>query len=604
MNLHLDDAKLVNCPITQAVIEFYVKATDTVYDNWYTLIGVAPSKQDISNLIIEEAISYYSDMYDIGDISFLETLYLTLEEEYLDTILEEKRNQQNTAFYTYKNASNKERNDFKWRLHNIYYIVDRRSSKMLFTPRLAQQILLDNLHNKIIILKSRQMGITTFFTLLGLDQCIFNEHFKYALITQGKKESVEAFKKILFAFAKIPPQIQEQVSRTNDSKDTVELSNGSSANVSVSTRSGTVNFLHISEYAITDYKSPKKREEIDTGALPSVAKDQMIVIESTNKGHQGQFYKRVTTAIPYQSDMPIGRMDYKLFFFPWFIEKDYFDDESCILTDNEIRYKDKVESYYDFKLQDNQWNWYFKTYRTQKDKMFEEFPSTKEEPFTSSVQGAFYEEEMIIATEQGRIGHFKYNPNLPVYFGWDLGMNDLTVIITGQWDAMANKWYIIDSFAGQDKGYEYYVKYLIDRPYNFKGCKNLLPHDIAVREQSTGEGRILKLFNTVVPNAKGNYTKLSNLIQVPRIPNKISEIGLMRQEFEKFHIDESGCGSLVLALRNYRRVWYEDKKVYSDEAIHDVHSHYCDAFAQLVRGKNLTNVFNPADIGRMTPYNR
>ena len=588
--------------VTNSIIECYVKSVHIIFDSWYTMSGSIPSKSDICELILDEAIYKYQQIYEETDLNFLISLFSSIEEEYLEDIISDKIIQQNSAFNLYKYASKSERSDFKWRMSNLYYIINRRSENVKFIPSVPQQILLDNLHNKMIILKSRQMGITTFFTLLGLDQCIFNSFFKYALITQGKSESVEAFQKILFAFSMLPPQIHDLVNRTNDSKDTVALSNGSSAKVSVSTRSGTVNFLHVSEYAVTDYKSPKKCEEIDTGALPSVAKDQIVVIESTNKGHQGRFYDKVITSLSYQTKVKLTQMDYKLFFFPWFIEADYFDDNSCILTDNEIKYKESIENYHSLKLKDSQWNWYFKTYRKQKDKMFEEFPSTPEEPFTMSVEGAFYVEEMTLALEQGRIGKFKYNPKLPVYFGWDLGMNDLTVIITGQYDMVEDKWYIIDCFSGQDKGYDYYVKYLIDRPYNFRGCKNLLPHDIAVREQSTGEGRILKLFNTTVLDSKNRYTKLSNLIQVPRIPNKVSEIGIMRQEFNKLHIDENNCGALILALRNYRRVHYKDKQIYADEALHDIHSHYCDAFAQLIRGKNLNNVFNPADIKKLTPY--
>jgi hypothetical protein len=55
--------------------------------------------------------------------------------------------------------------DQKWRLNNLYFIVNEKSQKVQFKLRWHQQKLLDNLHALNIILKARQMGFSTFIAI-------------------------------------------------------------------------------------------------------------------------------------------------------------------------------------------------------------------------------------------------------------------------------------------------------------------------------------------------------------------------------------------------------------------------------------------------------
>ena len=55
--------------------------------------------------------------------------------------------------------------DREWRLNNLYYIKDKQGAKILFKPNWAQQQLLKP-HYLNIILKARQLGVTTFHALL------------------------------------------------------------------------------------------------------------------------------------------------------------------------------------------------------------------------------------------------------------------------------------------------------------------------------------------------------------------------------------------------------------------------------------------------------
>lgn len=55
--------------------------------------------------------------------------------------------------------------DKKWRLSNLYYIKDKSGNKVLFEPNWAQLELLKP-HYLNIILKARQLGVTTYHALL------------------------------------------------------------------------------------------------------------------------------------------------------------------------------------------------------------------------------------------------------------------------------------------------------------------------------------------------------------------------------------------------------------------------------------------------------
>ena len=60
--------------------------------------------------------------------------------------------------------------------------------------------------------------------------------------------------------------------------------------------------------------------------------------------------------------------------------------------------------------------------------MKREYPSTPEEAFEASIEGAYYAEQMAQAELQGRVGPFKALPELPVNTAWDLGVGDATAI--------------------------------------------------------------------------------------------------------------------------------------------------------------------------------
>ena len=213
----------------------------------------------------------------------------------------------------------------EWRLNNLYYIKTKEGSRVLFKPNWAQKEILGGLHNLNIILKARQLGITTLFAIFYLDMCLWNTDINAAIIADRQKNSLEIFQdKVKFAYDCLPLAIKAMVPARRDNANELRFENGSVYRVGTSLRGGTVQFLHISEFGKICRESPDKAEEIITGALNTVQTGQFITIESTAEGRDGHFYKMVRNCQERTvKGLPVGPMDYKLFFLPWHKHPEY-----------------------------------------------------------------------------------------------------------------------------------------------------------------------------------------------------------------------------------------------------------------------------------------
>lgn len=212
-----------------------------------------------------------------------------------------------------------------WRLRNLYSIKNKKGHRELFSPNWAQTEVLNNLHSFNVILKARQLGISTLFAIYFLDMCLFNRYINAAIIADRQKSSLEIFQdKVKFAYDHLHPIIKAISPARRDNSNELRFENGSVYRVGTSLRSGTVQLLHISEFGKICREFPAKAEEIVTGALNTVQVGQFITIESTAEGREGYFYDLVKRAQDHQiRGDPLGPLDPKLFFLPWWKEPDY-----------------------------------------------------------------------------------------------------------------------------------------------------------------------------------------------------------------------------------------------------------------------------------------
>jgi len=86
-----------------------------------------------------------------------------------------------------------------WRLRNLYKIKDKQGAIIDFAPNWAQ-VELKSPHYLNIILKARQLGITTYHAILFLDTCLFNKNVNCAIVADSKPIAREIFiDKVKFA---------------------------------------------------------------------------------------------------------------------------------------------------------------------------------------------------------------------------------------------------------------------------------------------------------------------------------------------------------------------------------------------------------------------
>jgi hypothetical protein len=99
--------------------------------------------------------------------------------------------------------------------------------------------------------------------------------------------------------------------------------------------------------------------------------------------------------------------------------------------------------------------WYSKKSETQLGDMKREYPSTPEEAFEASVEGAYYSELLAAAELQGRVGEFPAIEGVPVDVSWDIGIGDDTTLWFAQ--RLGNRTRLVGYYANSGEGLRHYT---------------------------------------------------------------------------------------------------------------------------------------------------
>jgi hypothetical protein len=290
----------------------------------------------------------------------------------------------------------KKLSDKEWRVEHLYKIVDKNSRLIVFKKNPIQRYFDESKHNRNLILKARQQGFTTYECIDGLDDVLFHKNFTMVIIAHEDKAVKNIFKKIRRAWDEIEPDLKSFLNLVvnTDSANELSFNNGSAIRVALSSRSDTVNRLHISELGKICAKYPGKAEEIITGAFPSVPRGGRIDIESTAEGELGEFHDMFWQ---YYGSETKNEIDFKAFFFPWFNNPEYSLKAKVDLP------KDMVDYQVRFGLSVEQITWYYYESLVQKGKMKQEYPSTPDEAFISS--GNTFFDPIVVGNIRTKVGH-------------------------------------------------------------------------------------------------------------------------------------------------------------------------------------------------------
>lgn len=238
-----------------------------------------------------------------------------------------------------------------WRLENLYAIRSKDGSITSLKLNKHQKklaIMIKDLKegDPLVILKARQVGITTFFVLWDLDDALFYDGINAVILSHKKESLKDIFEIVRLAYDEFPSILKSDKTKFDKNNQT-QLTIGelnSKIEVKLEARSVSVNMIHFSEFAFTDLKRIMATEG-------SLTKDCLRVYESTAFG-LNHFYDL------YKKEKNLNRNT--TLFIPWFDHDEYSiqgilenktQDEIKLqnqypkITDNNLLYRrDKLRS--------------------------------------------------------------------------------------------------------------------------------------------------------------------------------------------------------------------------------------------------------------------
>ena len=221
-------------------------------------------------------------------------------------------------------------------------------------------------------------------------------------------------------------------------------------------------------------------------------------------------------------------------------------------------------------LDDEQLLWYFKKKRDQGADMLREFPSTIDEAFKASVEGAYYTEQFQRIDEDGRICELPIIDNLPVHTCWDLGTRESDQMAIW-WFQIVGPWrHFLDFYQNFGYGLGHYADKLEEkqRARGFRYGTHLWPHDGNARVLDESGRRKAEIMTGL------GYSPQT----VDRCQDRMIGINEVRTMLGMCKFDERYCHEGIKGLRNYRSAWDYKNGVPRLAPLHNKASNPADAF--------------------------
>jgi hypothetical protein len=271
---------------------------------------------------------------------------------------------------------------------------------------------------------------------------------------------------------------------------------------------------------------------------------------------------------------PLTPLDFKFFFFPWWKNTEYeLDPGGVTIPEAYARYFEKLVETQGIQLSPAKQAWYVKKAETQLADMRREYPSTPEEAFEASIEGAYFADQLAAAELQGRIGDHRLLPDVPVNTAWDIGVGDYTSIWF--WQQMRGKIGLVGYYQNCGEGMPHYVEHLKDFRRR-TGCmygSHIFPHDVRVKEWGSARTRIEQFVESDLDFRID--------ARVAARQSKDDQINAVRQTLACCWFDAAKCSEGLKALRAYRKEWDEERGLWRDNPRHDWASHGADALMTL-----------------------
>jgi len=476
-----------------------------------------------------------------------------------------------------------------WRLNNCYTVIGKQGAPVLFRMNYAQHKVYarTRVHSRVIILKSRQQGISTFWLVCYFDDGLFCPFLTIGLMAQGTDEASTLLNRTKFLWDTLDPSVKSFLGVGTEKDNTKEytFSNNSTIFIRTSFRSATLQRLHISELGKIANMYPKRAKEVKTGTLQALAPGMTGVIESTAEG-DNMFKSTWDESILALYSGQMGPKDFYPIFLSWLDDPDCLLDVTQAVDESAREYfkelEDKLEGR---KLSVEQKNFWIAQRRELGGDIFQEYPATAEEAFTASKDGTYYSRIYNeTCVRKGRVKPGLYDPNLPVDVYFDLGVDDYAVVGFVQW--FEHEWRIIGEYFNDSYGIVHYLDYIRESGIEIRRLR--FPHDIRVREQTNTDanGRAKSREDFVMEYIRKN--RLDWKVDV--LPKLSIEQGIeaVRRMIPQMYMDVE-CTYLIKCVLNYSKEYDDKLQVWKKTPVHDIYSHGADLL-RYVASSTVENV--------------
>ncbi len=188
--------------------------------------------------------------------------------------------------------------------------------------------------------------------------------------------------------------------------------------------------------------------------------------------------------------------------------------------------------------------------------------------FEAAILGSIWGDLVARADRDGRIGKVEHQEGLPVHTAWDLGFTDDTACWFFQ--MVFGEVHVIDYFQDSNKGVDFYANLLKERAstLGYVYGTHFLPHDARARTLAAGGKSIQQQLHEF---------KVGKIVIAPRLDVE-EGIQAGRATFPHVWIDAERCDAGIEHLRNFKREWDDEKKVFSMKPVHDNASHAASAW--------------------------
>jgi hypothetical protein len=291
---------------------------------------------------------------------------------------------------------------------------------------------------RLIILKARQEGVSTFFQGRIMHAAATRENVNGLVVAHRDDSTTAIFEKAKYMYDNLPEDIKP-IKKASNAKELIfdtpsnytGQKKGLNSKIRIQTagsagigRSDTFNYAHLSEFGLwegKDDKSPANQLSGIMDAIPDVAGTE-VIIESTAFGYND--FKTIW------DDAVAGKNNWTPLFYPWHKHDEYVKEfESEEEREAFIKTMSDYEKYLHNGLslpleRVNWWRNKLKSKNNDMNTMKQENPSTPEEAFIFSGSPIFNTEK-IIAQKNKLVEKYKSNPPKRGYFYFEWNNPDI-----------------------------------------------------------------------------------------------------------------------------------------------------------------------------------